>query len=78
MHRRHVPVDAGTSPSLTTIWEPGFTTDITTQWSAILVLSTLYGVKRAVEWEKQLLDVVQISKGFLTFASKLLILWYKP
>ena len=24
MHRRHVPVDAGTSPSLTTIWKPGF------------------------------------------------------
>ena len=25
MHRRHVPVDAGTSPSLTTIWKPDFT-----------------------------------------------------
>ena len=24
MHRRHVPVDAGTSPSLTTIWKSGF------------------------------------------------------
>ena len=23
MHRRHVPIDAGTSPSLTTIWKPG-------------------------------------------------------
>ena len=23
MHRRYVPVDAGTSPSLTTIWKPG-------------------------------------------------------
>ena len=22
MHRRHVPIDAGTSPSLTTIWKP--------------------------------------------------------
>ena len=25
MHRRHVPVDAGMSPSRTTIWKPGFT-----------------------------------------------------
>ena len=25
MHRRHVPVDAGTSPSLMTIWKPDFT-----------------------------------------------------
>ena len=24
MHRRHVPVDAGTSPLLTTIWKRGF------------------------------------------------------
>ena len=24
MHRRHVPVDDGMSPSLTTIWKPGF------------------------------------------------------
>ena len=24
MHRRHVPLDAGTSPSLTTIRKPGF------------------------------------------------------
>ena len=24
MHCRHVPVDAGTSPSLTTIWKEGF------------------------------------------------------
>ena len=25
MHRRHVPVDAGLSPSFTTIWKPGIT-----------------------------------------------------
>ena len=24
MHRCHIPIDAGTSPSLTTIWKPGF------------------------------------------------------
>ena len=27
MHRRHVPVDAGASPSLMTIWKPGFTVE---------------------------------------------------
>ena len=59
MHSRHVPVDAGTSPSLTTIWKPELCTKYSTQ--AIINYRFLCPYQAKVSTSKSFNDVYFIA-----------------